>query len=257
MLEPSFINIYKLSVELSTIYRIDAQKIFDALEMVYNDQKIPIGHIQDLKKQIEDQKKRWKIKDEEVEIALAIIKPHGFSIEEIEGKEVYTAELRYRKSRENLFLKHETLQELNKKNFAFHYSPYNFDSLPEKNFLIQMLGKLNENITDVEDIYFMGGLNSPSRTDFLFEYKDKNAMWRNYTPDFLIKKKNGEMLIIEIKKESSKDDPIDGTKGIKAMALHKIEKLNKNKIKYKMLLTNSSEIGFENINKTKKWIDGK
>ena len=120
-----------------------------------------------------------------------------------------------------------------------------------------MLENLNENPDDIEDIFFTGGLNSPSQTDLLFEFKNEIGQWKNYAPDFLIKKKNGTMLIVEIKKERLRDDSIEGEKGFKASALREIESLNKNKIKYEMLFTPSSDIGFENIKKVQSWMNSK
>jgi len=60
----------------------------------------------------------------------------------------------------------------NEGNFGFHYTPYNFDSNPEKDFFEQMLRALNQRPEDVEDIYFTGALTDPGKTDFYVEYKD-------------------------------------------------------------------------------------
>ena len=124
--------------------------------------------------------------------------------------------------------------------FGFHYTPYNFDSNPEKDFFIKLLSMLNEDPADIEDIYFTGAISDPNKTDFIFEYKGKDGRWHNYTPDFLIKKKNGKMLIVEIKAETFRDEA-------KEKAIKEIEGLNPDKLKYEILITDSDEIGFENI----------
>jgi predicted nucleotidyltransferase len=131
--------------------------------------------------------------------------------------------------------------------FGFHYSPYNFDSKAEKDFFEQLLVVLNENPQDIEDIYFTGGISDPNKTDFIFEYKGKDGRWHNYTPDFLIKKKNGKMLIVEIKAEPFRDEA-------KEKAIKEIEGLNPDRLKYEILITDKDEIGFENINKVKERI---
>ena len=70
-----------------------------------------------------------------------------------------------------------------------------------------------------------------------------------------IRKKDGSVLIIEIKKERLKNDEIEGKNGIKAKAMKKIEVLNKSKLRYQMLFTASSDIGFANVNTVKKWME--
>ena len=73
-------------------------------------------------------------------------------------------------------------QKENKHGFSFHYSPYNFDSLPEKDFLYQILTAVNLKPSKIEDIYFIGGLSSPKQTDILFEYQNDQKDWKLYAP---------------------------------------------------------------------------
>jgi len=113
---------------------------------------------------------------------------------------------------------------------------------------------LNEDPADIEDIYFTGAISDPNKTDFIFEYKGKDGRWHNYTPDFLIKKKDGKTLIVEVKMERLRNDEIDGENGLKAMELKKIQGLNPEKLKYEILFTDTEEIGIENINKVKESI---
>ncbi len=103
--------------------------------------------------------------------------------------------------------------------FGFHYTPYNFDSNPEMSFFEQMLRDMDENPDEVEDIYFTGALTDPGKTDFSVEYKDGDGRWRRYTPDFVIRRKDGKTLIVEIKREHDREHPIDGQDGLKALAL--------------------------------------
>ena len=68
-----------------------------------------------------------------------------------EGR-LYT-EIRYTKGNDTNFLDKEKT-EANTNNFGFHYTPYNFDSGPEKDFYINLLNMINEKPEDIEDIYF-------------------------------------------------------------------------------------------------------
>ena len=131
--------------------------------------------------------------------------------------------------------------------FGFHYSPYKFDSNPEKDFFEQLIRMLNENPSNIEDIYYTGAVTDPGKTDFIFEYKAKDGRWHNYTPDFLIKKKDGKIVIVEVKAEPFRDEA-------KEKAIKEIEGLNPDKLKYEILLTDKSEIGFENMAKVRELI---
>ncbi|MCX7911220.1 MAG: hypothetical protein N2505_06570, partial [Endomicrobia bacterium] len=204
-------------------------------------------HTTEIKKQLEEKLRNYEISEEKIEIALALIKPQGFNKEEKDGKPIYTTEIIYHKDKENLLLRYEQLKKHNQLEFGFHYTPYNFDSNPEKDFFEQLLIMLNEDPADVEDIYFTGAITDPNKTDFIFEYKGKDGKWHTYTPDFLIKKKNGKMLIIEIKAELFRDEE-------KEKAIKEIEGLNLDKLKYEILITDKDIIGFENINKVKEEI---
>ena len=243
-------DVYEVSVELSQIYRLNLDKIYNLMKNAYPDGDVPISHIIELRRQIESQTKKYKITEEEVEVALALVKKEGFNKEEENGKTIYTAEIIYHKDKEDLLLYYEKFKDINKKDFGFHYSPYKMDSNPEKDFFVQLIDALNEKPDDIGDIYFTGQLTDNKKTDFLFEYKDKKGKWRNYTPDFVIKKKNGKILIVEIKGEVFRDET-------KEMAIRELENLNPNTLKYEVVLTKEEEIGFENVQKVKSWIYGK
>ena len=80
-----------------------------------------------------------------------------------------------------------------------------------------------------------------------FEYKDKKGKYRNYTPDFVIKKKDGKVLIVEVKAEQCREQ-------LKEMALEEVEKMNEDKIKYELLLTDKDELKFGEFEKVKQWV---
>jgi type III restriction enzyme len=253
IVEEDFVDVYSFACELSSLYRLPLMIIYEKIKALYPDGEIPESHTIEIRKQLEEQLKNYTITEEEIEVALALIKPQSFNKEEKEGQIIYTTEIVYHKDKENLLLKYERFKEQNKGwyqlEFGFHYSPYNFDSNPEKDFFEQLLLMLNENLADVEDIYFTGAITDPNKTDFIFEYKGKDGRWHNYTPDFLIKKKNGKMLIVEIKAEPYRDPE-------KEKAIKEIEGLNPDRLKYEILITDRDEIGFKNINKVKEEIYG-
>lgn len=247
VIEEDFIDLYSFSVELSSTYRLPIMQVYEKLKEIYPDGEIPISHTNEIKKQLEEKLRNYEISEEEVEIALALIKPQGFNKEEKDGKIIYTTEIIYHKNKENLLLRYEQLQEHNQLGFGFHYTPYNFDSSPEKDFFEQLLIMLNQDPADVEDIYFTGAITDPNKTDFIFEYKGKDGKWHRYTPDFLIKKKNGKMLIVEIKAQPFRDEE-------KEKAMKEIEGLNPDRLKYEILIVTDDKVGYDNIQKVKKEI---
>ncbi len=251
VIEENFIDAYSFAVELSSLYRLPILKVYDRIMRLYPDGEIPESHAVNVRRQLEEKIKNYEITEEEVEVALALIKPKSFNKEKKENQTIYTTEIVYHKDKENLLLRYENFKRQNEEwyqlDFGFHYTPYNFDSKPEKDFFTNLLSMLNENPEEVEDIYFTGAITDPNKTDFIFEYKGKDGRWHNYTPDFLIKKKDGKILIVEIKAEAFRDKE-------KEKAMKAIQGLNPDRLKYEILITDKEEIGFENINKVKKLI---
>ncbi len=252
-IEPYYIDIYSLAVELADNYRLPVMEIYTKLKELYPEGEVLEPEVEDIRKQIEEQIKNYEIIEEVVEQALALIKKQGFKEEKEGKKSIYVTEIMFHKDRaEKLLLKYEEFIQRYKQPelpFGFHYSPYNFDSLPEKDFFENILKYLNEDPDEVEDIYFTGAINDPNKTEFLFEYKDKNGKWHNYSPDFLIRKKNGKMLIVEIKAERFKEEQ-------KEKEMRQIENLNPDKLKYEILETTRDSLGFNELEKVKKWIYG-
>lgn len=160
------------------------------------------------------------------------------------GDIVYTTDIKYHRDKEHLLV---SINEDNPEEFGFHCNPYKFDSNPEKDFYKQILYALKLDPDEIEDVYYIGSFTDHRKTDFLFEYYDVDGKWHNYTPDFLIRKKDGKVLIIEVKAERFRDER-------KEMALRQIEELNPQQIKYEILFTTSEEIGLGNFIKAKEWI---
>jgi hypothetical protein len=168
---------------------------------------------------------------------------------------VYTAEISYPIDREQLLAEYADWRD-QADGWGFHYDPYNFDSKPERSFFDLLLGYLNQHPDDVEDIYFTGGLTDPQKTDFFVDYKGEDHQWHRYTPDFVIRRKDGKCLIVEIKKEHDRQHPVDGERGAKALATRKWVGLNPERLMYAMVFTDIDEIGYEQIKETRNFIEG-
>ncbi|MHB8765824.1 MAG: Tn7 transposase TnsA N-terminal domain-containing protein [Deferrisomatales bacterium] len=216
----------------------------------YGAEDLPAVHLPDLARQLEAQTRRYEVREEKVDVALALVKPEGF--EPGEGG-LYTAEIVYPVDRERYLLAVEALAAQNPADLGFHYTPYNFDSLPEKSFFEQLLAHLNLASDEVEDLYFTGALTDPAKTDFAVEYKDDKGKWRRYTPDFVLRRKDGRVLIVEIKREHDEAHPIDGRHGKKALALRQWEALNPERLKYEMIFTRTDGVTANQMKEARKF----
>jgi len=259
------IDLYYASVELANQYHFDSWLIYEQLKKFYPENEIPLGHLDNLAEQVENQTSSYEIKEEKVDIALALVKPEGFKKEiTSDGTEVYTADITYHKDNEHLITR--LLQWKDKSGgFGFHYDPYNFDSNPEKNFFEQILDYLNIQPKEVEDIFFTGAITDPAKTDFFVEYKDDKGKTRRYTPDFIIRKKTGKgrkkgtgkVYLIEIKAERDRTNAIDGENGKKAMAIRKWQNLNPERLRYEMIFTPADAIAADDLKNVKSFIEEK
>lgn len=252
---PEAMDVYRAAVELAARYRLDYWMLYRQLRDLY-DEAVPRADIRDLSRQIEEYTCKYEIREETVERALALVRPDGFNREvDGSGTEVYTAEITYPKDREHLLLECEAIQD-NQGNFGFHYTPYNFDSNPEQSFFEQMLEALNQKPEDVEDIYFTGALTDPAKTDFYVEYKDESGKWRRYTPDFVIRRKDGRTLIVEIKRDHDRQHQTDGQAGRKAVALRRWENLDPDRLQYEMIFTADETVSYDQTANARRFVQG-
>jgi len=254
---PDSVDAYSAAVELAARYRIDLWTVYEELRRLYGSDDIPFLQLDGLATQIEAQTRFYEVREETVDRALALVKPEGFvKTLDTSGTGIYTAEIIYPKDREHLLLKRETMARDNPHDFGFHYSPYDFDSNPEKSFFELMLHHLNLESAEVEDIYFTGALTDPAKTDFFVEYKDDKGKWRRYTPDFVIRRKNGQVYIVEIKAERERSDAVDGEKGRKTMALRKWESLNPDRLTYQIIFTGTDTVTVDQIQNVRRFAEG-
>ncbi|MDP2320548.1 MAG: nucleotidyltransferase domain-containing protein [Acidobacteriota bacterium] len=256
-LMPDTSDVFAVACELAGRYRLDALDLSTKIRELYPLGDVPESDVEALAAQIEEQTRQYDVSEELVDVALALVKPEGFT-EEIDekGRRVYTTEIAFRADRLSYLTSWEEWKDKNTRNLGFYYSPLDFDSRPEQDFFVQLLGYLNVKLWEVEDIYFTGGLTDPAKTDFYVEYKTDDGRWHRYTPDFIIRKKparnsdppgSGRVMIVEIKSEKSRDDKIDGANGRKAMAVRAWETLNPERLKYEMIFTATEQVPFDRM----------
>lgn len=254
---PDTLDVYTAAVELASNYYLPPMTVYSELERLYGGEgELPKADLTGLAEQIEAQTRRYEVREEMVEVALALVKPEGFRKEVAEdGVETYTAEIQFPVDRQSLLASFKDWQ-AKAGRLGFHYDPYNFDSHPEKSFFEQLLDGLGVAAEQVEDIYFTGALTDPQKTDFYVEYKGLDGGWHRYSPDFLIRLHNGKCLIVEVKSERERDHPVDGETGAKAMATRAWAGLNPDRLKYEVVFTSSDEIGYDQLNEARIFIGG-
>lgn len=232
IIEQSNISLLLLANHLANKFHLKSLEIFKELAKIY-EMEAPKSHIQFLEEQISRQKQNYKEITKYVKKVLAIVKYGEEGFKKSPDGNYYFHTLKFESRSKKL-----DLLKSGEQKYSFHYSPLNFDSNPEMDFhakLLQMLGEQKENI---EDIYFTGGL-SENFTDFHFEYEGVGGKYHKYFPDFLIKKKTGELLIVEIKAESEREAI---TVKAKEKAMQEVTGINANKIKYIIIYSNGEEI---------------
>jgi septal ring-binding cell division protein DamX len=174
---PDTIDLYTAATRLAAVYRHDFWHLKDQLAALYPGQEVPVHHLEPLAAQVEAHTSHYTIREEEIDVALALVKPGGFDqeIDPASGDCVYTAQISYSVSQEKLLRHVEAFASGNPRDLGFHYSPYNFDSGAEAEFFETLLAELQLNKDDIEDIYFTGALTSPNKTDFIVEYLDTDG----------------------------------------------------------------------------------
>ena len=253
------IDTYSIATDIAAQYRCNVWEVYDELKRVYNNTfDVPFAHVENLRLQIEQQTSKYEAKEEIREDALALVKKEGFE-QEIgkNGGIAYVAEISYPLSKEHLLTAWEQWNDRNAKGYSFHYSPYNFDSQPEQHFLEILLGHLNVEPGEIDDIYFTGAITDPQKTDFAVDYKGTDDKWHKYTPDFIVRRKDGKCMIVEIKREKERDDSIDGESGAKALAMQELKNINPETLDDQMIFTSTDEITFDKTKEVRDFVNEK
>lgn len=247
-------SLYGAAAELAAHYHLPMASMLTVLRQAYgSDGEIPEYHFQSLREQIEKHTGHYEEHWEEIDIALALIKPDGFEKRTRAGVPVYTARVSFAKDRAHLY---KTADELVDTTLAreksFHYEGYNFDSGPELSYLERVLALVAEHPDDIEGVWFTGGLTDPGKTELFAEYIGEDGRWHRYTPDFVIARKDGKHLIVEVKKDTlratieediarhERDEPALSAEGRKAIALNRWETLNPERLSYQLVFANDT-----------------
>lgn len=254
-----------VAADLAARYRLSLFAVLDALRAAYADDDVPLRHLDALAGQLEAQVSRYDTESEEIEVALALVRPEGFDEDQDEdGKAIRTAQITYHKDRADRLWHVKDARADYGGAFGFHYSPYNFDSLPERDFLGKVLDALKLQPGDIEDIYFTGALGR-DKTDFVVEYKGEDGRWHPYSPDFLIRRKpeagempgSGRLLIVEIKSEHNRQHPVDGESGRKAIAVREWAAINPSRIGHEMIFTETNTVANNDFAPVRAFLESK
>lgn len=259
---PTTLDAYSAALELASNYHLDLWTVYDELRRVYAEAgEVPKSHMPLLGEQIEAQTCHYEEETETIERALALIRldestgePIGWNKGVEGGEVVYTAEISYPVDREKLLVTWESWRD-KAGGFGFHYSPYNFDSNPEMSFFEQLLQQLKLCPDEIEDVYFTGALTDPNKTDFRVEYKGEDDKWHSYTPDFVIRRKDGKCFIVEIKREHDREHPVDGEHGRKAVAARALVGLSPERLKYEMIFARADAVSHDQTASVRSFIE--
>ena len=213
---------YTLARRLATNYHLSVIETLKNLKKLYPEGQVPYKHFDSLCKQVEDQQQDYEVIEETITEYLALIRIHdddgNLLFEKDEAEDCYVHKVRLRKSKADLLLGDEDLDDNH--DVSFHYTSYDFDSGPEQDFFKTILLTLNHSVADVKAFLFTGSLTNTKKTDFHFEYKGTDNNYHRYFPDFVIVKNTGEFYIVEIKSESERGAPdvVAKKKAVKRLA---------------------------------------
>ncbi|MGR3914840.1 MAG: hypothetical protein OD918_10080, partial [Gammaproteobacteria bacterium] len=244
--------------KIASRYHLPAMPLLEKLRAIYPAGEMPDADLHGLFLQVEAQQADYKTVEEKITEALALIRVQdedGNEVFERDENNNYVHRLRLQKHTFDRMTGAGLLADSNKypdaRNLSFHYTPYNFDSAPERVFFRQMLAMINATAEEVEAFLFTGGLADPKKTDFHFEYLGEDRRYHRYFPDFVIVKKSGEFYIIEVKAESERGDRIVEAK---RKAVERLQKMQPDRFKYQIIHASGPAIESQKLQKVTDWL---
>ena len=262
------LDMYTAAAHLAATYRLDSQAVYIQLKQIYiPERSLPKAHLPALATQIEEQTRSYEIRREKIEQALALIRLDGFEIEtDPQGQVIYTTTIQV--PLDYLAQLEQAPDPLppGQADLGFHYTPYNFDSTAEQSFFQWLLGQLNVDPDDVQDIYFTGGLTAEKHSDFYVAYQGLDGRPHRYVPDFLIRKKDGRCLIVEIKDARwetvvQNDLALAGqgqealsVEGRKLVALQRWTNLDPKRLAYQVIFAASAVLPHNDLDQVRKFL---
>jgi type III restriction enzyme len=239
------VDLYAAAVTLSANAHVPPAPILRALRAAYGPEtvEIPLVHLPELGRQLDASRGGYETSEIVEDVALRIVKREGFDRTiQPDGSETFEAEISYPEDRAALVFGPERVIRENPAGYGFHYQPYNFDSKPEVAYFDRLLALLNERPSKVVDVYFIGALTSPDKTDLVFDYEREDGRLSHYSPDFLLRCNDDRWFLVEIKRERARADPIEGQHGVKARAIEAIVEQNRDRLDYRMVFTSSDDV---------------
>ena len=244
--------------KIAAQYHVPFLSVLNKLRDLYPKGQVPNGHLYGLFQQMEKQQMDYETAEEQVTEVMALIRTQdedGKDVFEKGDDDVYVHRLRvlnrtYERMKENGLFAHRGEYQ-DQSDVSFHYTPYNFDSEPERALFRQILSNLDTDPNDVEVFLFTGGLIDPKKTDFYFEYLGKDKRYHRYFPDFVLVKKTGEFYIIEVKAESARGDEVVAAK---KKAVERLEHMQPDKFKYSVVYAQTASMGVKETKPIMDWI---
>ncbi len=239
------VDLYRAAVELGANYHRPPLPILRALRAAYppGTSEIPVHHLPHLAAQLEASLGGYETAEVTEEVALRVVKPEGFDPEpQPDGSIALEADINYPEDRAGLVFGPAHVARENPGAYGFHYAPYNFDSRPEAAYFQRVLDALNAAEAMVADVYFVGALTSPDKTELGFDYVRADGRPGRYTPDFLVRCDGDRWFLVEIKREAARGDPIEGEHGVKARAVRAIVEGNRDRLDYSIVFTPSDDV---------------
>ena len=130
-----------------------------------------------------------------------------------------------------------------------------------------LLQRLGEDPDDIQDVYFTGGLTAEKHSDFYVEYKGVDGRPHRYVPDFLLRKRDGRCLIVEIK-DARWQEPVEqdlrragqgqealSVEGRKLIALDRWTQLSPEQLAYHVIFAASENLPHDELSIINGFID--
>ena len=249
-------DLYSAAVDLAANLHLEPGRVLKALRGAYPDvDELPIAHLPLLASELELQLAEYEVIDVDEEVSLQVVKPEGFvSTRDSNGAIVLEAEISYPADRVGIVFGPQRLAADNPRAYGFHYSPYNFDTQPEVSYFEQVLRVLNRAPSEISDVSFVGALTDPAKTDLTFEYRRADGRPAYYTPDFLLRCKDGRWYLTEIKRAIARSDPVEGEQGSKAAAVRSIIERNGDRLSYEMVFTATDQVTAGDLVRTREFV---
>lgn len=239
------LDCYSAAWKIASRYHVPMLLVLNKIKKLYSQKEIPHDHLYGLSQQLEQQQVKYEKVEQTVKEVMALIHTKDENEEDLfeQENDVYVHRLRLLESTVERMKADDLLVESSRRedrhDLSFHYTPYNFDSKPERSFFQKILEALNLKRNEIEAFLFTGGLTDANKTDFHFEYKGTDNRYHRYFPDFVIIKKTGEFYIVEVKADDRRDDP---NVQAKAKAVERLQEMQPDKFKYRVVYVTGDNI---------------